>query len=133
MRLIKESRGKRIHQEALGESTITDILSKIEPSTCPYIILEADDGSYIQAVGGLKRMSIEARIYDVDKIFKHYVIGKKLMSKVWCIIECSIGPVRILEHELLDIEDAKMLFLEFFQNKTLLENYNRRNVTKFFK
>lgn len=132
MVITTEVNEKVIQKKVFSEKEILEILKSIDPLKTPYVILELDGKGYIQAAGSSNRMVIEARIYSGEK-FLHYVIGNRNFSKVWCIVECKVGPIRVLENEVLNIKDAIELFTTFIKTGEINQDYNKRNVTKLYK
>ncbi len=131
MILTREISGNVQREKVISEDLILERLKTIDPFLSPYIILETQDKNYIQAAGAKNRLTIELRIYSGDS-FKHFVIGKKEQSKIWCVIDSKVGPIRVLQHEILNFEDAAFLFKTFFRTHDIDTNYNKRNVTKFY-
>lgn len=131
MRLrFDQSNGEKILNLA-SASQIDDILKELNSTTNSYVILESEY-DYVQCAGNINSLTIEARIHKQDSSFKHYTLGNKDMSKIWHTIECKVGPIRVLAHENLDIEDAKIVFNYFYMNNKICPDYNKRNVTKYY-
>ena len=101
-----------------------------------FVNLENLNGDYIQCAGHESALTIEYRI-NLRPGFKHFVIGKgenKSPLKVnWRILNTKVGEIMVHEEEVLKLEDAKIVFKEFFENNRIPENLNKRNITKMFK
>ncbi len=131
MRLRFDYHGGEKTLNTVVASEIDDALKELNSSTNSYVILESGN-DYIQCAGSTDHLTLEARIYNLDGSFKHYVIGRKDTSKVWHTIECKVGPIRVLGHEDLSIEDAKSVFSYFYKNNEISPDYNKRNATKYY-
>ncbi|WP_316815863.1 hypothetical protein [Pedobacter nyackensis] len=103
----------------------------MESNVSPYVIFSLNNNDFIQCAGGIKSLVVEARFYEGDS-FKHFIIGKKEMSNVWHTIECKVGPIRVLGHEVLNVDEALELFSYFYFENDILPTYNKRNITKQF-
>lgn len=117
-------------------SIIEKSLSQLDNLTISFCILEMDNGDYIQCAGGVDRLTIEIRKY-AEQNFKHYRIGllkqKKIFKNVWATIDCKVGPIRVHNYEVLELNDAIALYLDFFKGNVLNDKYNKRNITRDFK
>ena len=112
-------------------------LARLEPATCPAVVLsETASGSYIQCAGSRERLTVELREFKGEQ-FKHFVIGrandKGWHEVVWDEIQCSVSPVRVHDTEVLQLEDAVVLFKCFFERIEIPTHYRMRNATRFFK
>lgn len=110
---------------------LEEILNQIDPFSFPYVVLTNENKDYIQCAGSKNAMAIEARFYN-NGTFKHFVLGRELMSKVWDRIECKVGPIDVLSHEVMDLNNAIILFKSFFLTGSIPQNYNKRNITRQF-
>jgi len=109
---------------------IDDALEQLNSTTNSYVILESEY-DYMQCAGDIHNLTIEVRVYNQNRSFKHYILGRKEMSKVWHTIKCKVGPIWVLAHENLNLEDAKIVFNHFYNNNEISPDYNKRNVTKY--
>jgi hypothetical protein len=116
-------------------STIENAISQLDSSTISFCILESNNGDYIQCAGKVDRMTIEIRKYTGDS-FKHYRIGntkgKRFLKTIWTTIDCKVGLIRVHDYEVLQLNDAFSLFLDFYKNQEFEKSYNMRNITKDF-
>ncbi len=130
MRLrFDQSDGEKI-LNLTSASSIDDALEQLNSTTNSYVILESEY-DYMQCAGDIHNLTIEVRVYNHDKSFRHYTLGRKEMSKVWHIIKCKVGPIWVLAHENLSLDDAKIVFNHFYNNNEIPPDYNKRNVTKY--
>ena len=111
------------------ETEINNLGSK----NCGYLILENDNGDYIQCAGDSEMLTVEYRIHTKSK-FKHYVIGKgenKSPLKVnWVFLQTDAGGIMIHKEEVLNLKEANLIFKAFFEKQIIPTELNKRNVTK---
>ncbi|MFT3682284.1 MAG: hypothetical protein QM791_18570 [Ferruginibacter sp.] len=119
-----------IKVESVTEAMLQEIIPNLHPVHLPFIILEAPERHYMQCAGDINQLTVEARFYTADTSFKHFVIGTNGHSKVWHQINCAVGPINVLGHEVLNCNHALELFSYFLLQKKVKENYSQRNVTK---
>ena len=131
MKLQYEDSGVIKESEISTFEEVKNSLNKIEAYDYPYLILVKENGNYIQCTGDRNRLTIKIRFFS-NNSFKHFVIGKKEQSKVWVTIANKIGPIRVLFHEVLNIDDAVIVFNEFYDNGIISNDFNKRNITKYF-
>jgi hypothetical protein len=131
MRLVFEDNGIEQTIETVTERDIEEVLKKLDGTKFPYAILESDNGNFIQCAGGKDSLVVEVRLFFGDS-FKHFVVGRKNISKVWHTVYCKIGPIRVLGHEELNLECALEIFKDFCANNNVMIEYNMRNITKQF-
>jgi hypothetical protein len=110
-------------------------LNKINPNSKAYFMLENADLSYVQCCGAKDSLCIEFREVHFSS-FKHFTIEKKSHEKslntVWATINSKVGPVHVLQNEVLTLLDALNVFKSFFENNEIPDTYCKRNVTKQF-
>lgn len=115
----------------IDDSTINEIMDCIEKGEIPFVRLENGKGDYMQCAGKGNMFTVELRVVDINS-FKHFVIGTSLQSKVWQMIYCSVGPIRVLEHEVLSKSDAKGLLTSFYKEVGIPSGFIKRNVSKLY-
>lgn len=128
MKLTFEANG---HQSQLESPQLLDVEAVVNNLNSSYVILENENGDYIQCAGTSEGLVVEVRFYYQDS-FKHFILGTKDQSKVWHTIHGNIGPIRVLGHEKLKVSDARELFKYFYSSSDVLPSYNKRNITKQF-
>ena len=108
-------------------------LIKLDGIENGYLILENDNGDYIQCAGQPKMLTVEYRLNSKPN-FKHYVIGKgkdKSPMKVsWIALQNNLGPIMVHKEEVLNLKDAELIFKEYYEKQTIPTELNKRNVTK---
>lgn len=111
-------------------------LRSLNGTSKSFFILESESGDYIQCAGQPEKLALEYRIFDSGK-FKHFVLAKRELKNssqiIWTTIECKVGPIRIHENEVMNIEDAIMIFKSFYESFSVPTEITKRNVTKYFK
>ncbi len=120
-------------QDVLDGQQVTIALDRLNGQDVTMLRLEDNNGDYVQCIGTKLRMTIEYR-YFLTSGFRHYVLGKgkdKSPLKVsWAIINTQKNEVRVHNDEILDLDDARMVFLQFYKEKSIPETLKKRNVTK---
>jgi hypothetical protein len=111
---------------------IENEMRKIDPKEYCYFILSDDENSYVQTTGSKLQLTVEYRKTVLIE-FKHFVLGIGKMRKNEIGITCSVGPVIVKGHEVLNIDNAIEVFKEFFANKTIPDQYILREVTDMFR
>ena len=108
-------------------------LDKLDGINNMFLILENENGDYVQCAGSPNSLTVEYRI-NSNPNFKHFVIGKggeKSPLKVnWKVILTNSGQIMVHEEEVLNLADAEIIFREFFTKELIPIEYNKRNVTK---
>lgn len=108
-------------------------LNKLDGIENGYLILENDNGDYVQCAGNLNMLTVEYRLNSKTN-FKHYVIGKgkdiSPMKVKWSILQTNVGKIMVHKEEVLNLKYAQLIFKEFYENQTIPSELNKRNVTK---
>lgn len=133
MKLFFKNNDKANSLELATETDIIYMIEQLHVLQFPYLILEDIGRNYIQCMAGDQGFVVEIRLYNEDGTFKHFVVGTKSVSKIWCTVSGEVGPVHVLGHEVLQIADVKNLFVSFFMKSDMEHSYIKRNVTKMFK
>ena len=128
---FEDQNGTPIQLE-VDSSTIAEIIDDLANGNIPFFRLEGVGGDYLQCAGKESMFTVELRKVDSNG-FKHYIIGRPNQSKVWKMIYCSVGPIRVLEHEVLSKDEVKLLCSDFNINGNLPDSFIKRNVTKLHK
>lgn len=109
-------------------------LSQLDAPSRPFLILTDDiTGSYMQCAGNRARLTVELR-RQVGESFKHFVVKRIADPEppiVWTEIQV-LGAIHLHVSEVLQFDDAVVLFKSFFQRSDLPPAYRTRNVTKMF-
>src|SRR5262249_6736223 len=61
--------------------TFAETMSKLDPRKNSFFILERDRKNYIQVGGGKSACTVEYRLYETPRKYKHYVVGHAGGSK----------------------------------------------------
>src|SRR5262249_2766257 len=87
--------------EARGEGPLPldlafgEVLDKLDPKKNSFYLLEHDKGNYMQCGGSKAACTVEFRIYDGPKKYKHYVVGHADGSKQAASAKMSEGVVNV--------------------------------------
>lgn len=140
MKLLIGENGQELVYELCSADAVTKMIdSKLSNGANFYAVLDYDDFNYLQVAGSQSYYTLEVRVTRNDK-FKHWTIGHKTQSKTWTPIECSVGPIWVLNHEVLNNKAIgefltvylKECYLSSNIESELRERFNFRNVTKRF-
>lgn len=103
-----------------------EALNKLDPKKNSFHILEHDNGNYIQVGGSKKVCTVEFRIYDGPKKYKHYVVGHADGSTRPASVKMSGGGVELQKGEILNADEAAELFALFFAGKKFPKRFTFR-------
>jgi hypothetical protein len=140
MNLLIGENGQELIYELSSADAITKTMgAKLVDGANFYAILDYDGFNYLQVAGAQGSYTLEVRVTKNDK-FIHWIIGHKIQSKTWTPIECSVGPIWVLNHEVLNYEAideflkvyTKVGYLSLSIESELRERFNFRNITKQF-
>lgn len=129
MKIFFETNKAREHEFLRVDQQLEDKIQELFELKTPFLILELSNKNYLQVTGGQSRYTVEFREYFDDK-FKHYVVGNKVINRIWYVINSGVGAICVMKHEVLNEKDVREIFHSFFKNQVINENYNKRNVTK---
>lgn len=135
MKITIDNTPQPIEIEKPDWQSIEKAISMLNSSTISFCILESENGDYLQCAGDKDRLTIEIREYNGD-YFKHFRFGKtrhkRLIHPRWTSIDCKVGPIKVYDYEVLDSNDANLIFFDFFNKNGLFKPYNKREITKNF-
>lgn len=132
MKVFLEDKNGCSIQLDVDNTMISDLVDDLAGGNVLFFRIEDNKGNYMQCAGEGQSLTVELRMRNLID-FKHYVIGKASQSKVWATIQCAVGPIRVLEHEVLSTEDAKKLLILFNDHRDIPPFFIKRNVTKLYK
>ncbi len=112
--------------EAPNLDDVERLIRNLHPKENAYVILSDSDGSYVQVAGARLRLTVEFR--ERSKLgFIHWVLGSGDISDDLDSINCSVGPIEILKHERLCLDDAIRAFGSFLERGTVPASFTRRD------
>jgi len=103
--------------------TFAEVLNKLDPKKNAFYILEHDNGNYMQCGGSKAACTVEFRVYDGPKKYKHYVVGHAAGSKQSASVKMSGGMVNVQKGEVLSDVEAAELFDLFVAEKKFPARY----------
>ncbi len=112
--------------------TANKLLSYVEPEYRPYAIFSLPDKSYVQCLGSKRRLTVEARIYEPNGSFTHWVLGKGRLTGSPEVIEVCTGRVNVGASQLLSMRDARVIIQQFLRTRTLPLTYQTHDITSRF-
>ncbi|MDG5816843.1 hypothetical protein QA601_17230 [Chitinispirillales bacterium ANBcel5] len=108
------------------------LLDTLHPkSRCFFSLTEIHTGSYVQVAGARLRLTVEARQY-AQNGFRHYVMGDYPRKEDSAYINCRVGPIYVLQSQMLVLDDARRIFVQFLNNAKLIEGFDLQDVTSRF-
>jgi hypothetical protein len=126
-----EANGKRHRMVISSASEISALLDGLHPTNRPFVTVTDFPNGFAQIAGSPSRLTFEIR-KNQEGGFVHLVIGRTSTATTWTSIECKVGPIYVLDNEVLDINDAKVLFSYFLQHGSFPDSYVARDVTSSF-
>jgi hypothetical protein len=112
--------------------TANRLLGYLDPEKNPYAIFSLSDGSYVQCLGAKKALTVEARVYDSNGQFTHWVFGKGNPSGRQTTVGSHLDRVTIDESQLLQMRDARLIIRQFLETRTFPQRYHPQEVTERF-
>ena len=127
--MFLETEKKRINNPSEKQ-----IIKAIESVKGSFVILEEENGNYIQAGGGINdEYTVEVRTYSDEVNFTHlkaYNIQSESNDERIIMIAGSL--VKVLEKQILDSKTVKELFHEFYNGKYQSEIVGWSDMTSMF-
>lgn len=101
-------------------------LESLHPVNNSFVALQRSDGGHVQTAGARLRLTIEWR-EPQNPGFRRWVLGRGEPSATEALVNCSVGPIRVFAHEVLTIDEAKCVFLEFLATGSIPTGYGLRD------
>jgi hypothetical protein len=112
--------------------TANKLLGFLDPDTKNFAIFALPDDSYIQCLGSKKALTVEARIYDSEKRFRHWVFGKGSPSGRKVTVGGIAGQVTVDSSQSLKMRDARLIIRQFLASRSFSQGYFAQEVTERF-
>lgn len=106
-------------------------LRQLSPDGRGYVILTADDGSYVQVAGSRQELTIEYR-QTIGTRFRHFVLGKRADETSDAELVTSVGTISLRSNEVLTLDDALSVCRHFFIDGAVPEQFTLRETTMIF-
>jgi hypothetical protein len=103
--------------------TANQLLTYLDPDRASFACFTLPDGSYVQCAGSKRRLTVEARLYEANRQFKHYRFGKGQLLGREERIDCNIGPIHVDRTQILQLRDARTIIKLFIEERRLHPNY----------
>ncbi|MFP4164630.1 MAG: hypothetical protein ACLFQB_08720 [Chitinispirillaceae bacterium] len=108
------------------------LLDTLHPTDrCFFSLAEVSTGSYVQAAGARLRLTVEARLCEKGG-FRHYVLGTNPRNERTAYINCRVGPIHVMQSQMLVLDDARKIFARFLKRAELIKSYDLQDVTSRF-
>lgn len=111
-----------------SEHIIRRELERLRSSGPSILALIAPDGSYLQAAGSAKRMTVEAHLVSAQHS-THVVLGRQQLSARPATIASTAGPIEVRVSEVLSALEAAELFSTFAATGSVSPNLSQRDIT----
>ncbi|MDQ0876012.1 hypothetical protein QFZ77_004671 [Paenibacillus sp. V4I3] len=112
---------------------VINFLKQMNNITSSFCTLSFNDFLFIQCAGSKSKMTIEYRSPDKSgNDFRHFVIGVKSLIKT-STKTYSGGEIKVRTNEVLNSDQAVVLFKAFFNERVILSDYVQRETTEIFK
>jgi hypothetical protein len=110
---------------------VASALNRIESGRRAFVILEANDENYVQALGAPNELTVEWRARSGD-VMSHQVLGRRgwNSAEVQNLPGSSGCKLTVLKHEVLDLTDALILFRSFYEHLKVPDAYRLREITR---
>lgn len=107
-------------------------ISSLHPKDrCYFSLNNVDTRSYVQLAGARLRLTVESRVYS-EKSFRHFVFGRPERNDKEAYINCRIGSIHLVRSQVLTIDDGRSIFLHFYKNGILPNQYELQELTNGF-
>ena len=102
---------------------IDKVVSNLHPKDrCFFSLTDVDTGSFVQLAGARLRLTVEGRVFS-EAGFRHFVFGKPERNDKEAYINCKAGPIHVVQSQVLTLDDGKAIFLYFYKNGRLHNEY----------
>jgi hypothetical protein len=112
--------------------TADKLLGFLDPDEKNFAIFDLPDGSYIQCLGSKTALTVEARVYDSEKRFRHWVFGKGNPSGRNVTVGGIAGQVTVDSTQSLKMRDARLIIRQFLTSRGFSQGYFAQEVTERF-
>ena len=126
-----------VEQPAKPRTEMTNIaaivagVEDIHPTKNAYYVVNKPNRDYLQFAGSRERLVAETRSYSGDA-FTHCVIGYDTEPGYVDKVECTVGPIRVNQNQVLTVADAKRLIEAFCRDQPWPADYKLTDVTEAF-
>ena len=83
-----------------------EVLNNLDAKKNSFYVLKHGNGNYMQCGGSNAACTIEFRVYDGPRKYKHYVVGRKDASTQTASVKMSAGEMNVLNGEVFDSLEA---------------------------
>jgi hypothetical protein len=85
--------------------------------------------SYVQCLGAKTRLTVEAREFQQNGSFNHWVFGRGAITGTQERIGVSTGDPIVDSSQMLAMRDARIIIRHFLETRTFPLAYHRQDVT----
>lgn len=134
-RVVPRKVSVRLEGEGIAQPTLDpsgDIirheLERLRSSGPSHLALIATDGSYLQAAGNAKRMTVEGHVVSAQGT-THVVLGRQGSPGPATTLASTAGPIEVLASEVWAAPEVSDLFAEFAETGSVSPDLSRRDIT----
>lgn len=103
-------------------------LERLRSSGPSHLALIAPDGSYLQAAGNAKRMTVECHVVGSQRT-THAVLGRQGPPGSATTIPSTVGPITVSTSEVWTALEAADLFTAYAETGSVAPDLHRRDIT----
>ena len=126
-------RGGTAGWEIRDWETAEKLLSYLGPKFSDFAVFEKPDHSYVQCAGAKRRLTVEARVFNPNGSFTHFVLGRGEPSNESELIECSEGAIEVDATQVLQLKHARQIMRKFLEDGEFPTDFVATDVTGRFK
>lgn len=105
--------------------TANKLLSYLNPEKNIFVIFELSDNSYIQCFGSKTELTVEARVYENQKNYEHWVFAKGELNHKKVKLGKEDNFVEVDSSEVLKMRDARIIIKQFLEERSFTEKYSK--------
>lgn len=111
----------------------SQVLTEIDGIEKSFIVLENENGDYIQAGGGNKLFTVEVRIYRDNDDFSHWKAEiRESANTSKMVLNISESEVIIQSNQAINRDLTKRLFESFFEGDYLSDIVSWKDISSMF-
>lgn len=95
-----------------------------------FLIINKSENEYLQFAGTSDKLTVEIREVKANNLIRQYRIGKEPAENVWASLYTEVGEIRLKTSELLNFENAKLIFNSYIKDEKINRSFYKRNISK---
>lgn len=110
--------------------TANALLSYLNTKGRSFVCFQKEDGSYVQCAGSKRRLTVEARIYNEDKSFKHLVFGKGQLKNEKEKVDTTDYHVLVDSSQVLQMRHARLIMKPWLEGEEFPSEFEVTDMTE---